>query len=223
VTDIEEIILKSVDKVPVKDNEEPLVNLKQECPNVIIAIHPQSRKLQKLPEGTAYLRKGAARRLRKAQQSLARGYHLVIWEAHRPLNVQKDMYNKYHTYLKTRNPTWSEDRLESETRKFVAPPKGVPPHSTGGTVDLSIIGPDKNELDMGTKYLKFDEKTHMDFEELDEQVKLNRIQLTMVMEDAGFVNYPLEWWHWSYGDKYWAHVSGKRFSIYGSCLPHLQL
>jgi hypothetical protein len=26
---------------------------------------------------------------------------------------------------------------------------------------------------------------------------------------AGFVNYPPEWWHWSFGDKYWAYMTGK--------------
>jgi D-alanyl-D-alanine dipeptidase len=29
---------------------------------------------------------------------------------------------------------------------------------------------------------------------------------------AGFVNYPPEWWHWSYGDKYWAFISGRPVS-----------
>jgi D-alanyl-D-alanine dipeptidase len=34
------------------------------------------------------------------------------------------------------------------------------------------------------------------------------------MTEAGFVNYPLEWWHWSYGDKYWARVSAAT-AVYG--------
>jgi D-alanyl-D-alanine dipeptidase len=25
---------------------------------------------------------------------------------------------------------------------------------------------------------------------------------------AGLVNYPTEWWHWSFGDRYWAYASG---------------
>jgi len=29
------------------------------------------------------------------------------------------------------------------------------------------------------------------------------------MEDQGFVNYPYEWWHYSYGDKYWGYVKNK--------------
>jgi D-alanyl-D-alanine dipeptidase len=30
------------------------------------------------------------------------------------------------------------------------------------------------------------------------------------LEIAGFVNYPSEWWHWSYGDKYWGFAKGKK-------------
>ena len=34
------------------------------------------------------------------------------------------------------------------------------------------------------------------------------------MKKAGFVNYPPEWWHWSYGDRYWAAALNKKFAIY---------
>ena len=26
------------------------------------------------------------------------------------------------------------------------------------------------------------------------------------MTSAGFVNFPAEWWHWSYGDREWANL-----------------
>jgi zinc D-Ala-D-Ala dipeptidase len=29
------------------------------------------------------------------------------------------------------------------------------------------------------------------------------------------VNYPTEWWHWSYGDSYWALTTGAPAAIYG--------
>jgi len=32
---------------------------------------------------------------------------------------------------------------------------------------------------------------------------------------AGLVNYPTEWWHWSYGDRYWAMATGAPAAIYG--------
>ena len=29
------------------------------------------------------------------------------------------------------------------------------------------------------------------------------------------MNYPTEWWHWSYGDRYWALVTGAPAAHYG--------
>ena len=38
---------------------------------------------------------------------------------------------------------------------------------------------------------------------------------SIYMQRAGFVNYPAEWWHFSYGDKMWAAYSHKEYAIYG--------
>ncbi|MEK6914663.1 MAG: hypothetical protein AABW83_03360 [Nanoarchaeota archaeon] len=35
------------------------------------------------------------------------------------------------------------------------------------------------------------------------------------MTKSGFTNYPGEWWHWSYGDRIWAHYNNKKYAIYG--------
>ena len=35
------------------------------------------------------------------------------------------------------------------------------------------------------------------------------------LRGAGLVNYPTEWWHWSYGDRYWALMTGARAALYG--------
>ena len=36
-----------------------------------------------------------------------------------------------------------------------------------------------------------------------------------VMSSAGFSNYPLEWWHWSFGENMDAKSKGKKYAIYG--------
>jgi len=43
----------------------------------------------------------------------------------------------------------------------------------------------------------------------------NRKTLTAALTNAGLVNYPTEWWHWSYGDRYWAFVTGAPHALYG--------
>ncbi|WP_326954540.1 M15 family metallopeptidase [Amycolatopsis sp. NBC_01286] len=35
------------------------------------------------------------------------------------------------------------------------------------------------------------------------------------MSAGGFVNYPSEWWHWSYGDRYWALATETAHAPYG--------
>jgi len=108
------------------------------------------------------------------------------------------------------------ERLKEEVSKFVAPLYITPPHSTGGAVDLSIIDPDGKKLDMGTK-MGVDyglDKTRTDSTVISRAARKNRQILIRVMTAAGFVNYPTEWWHWSYGDQYWAAALKKKYSVY---------
>lgn len=65
---------------------------------------------------------------------------------------------------------------------------------------------------MGGAYLDFSKAGDGNF--LTKEQKDNRKVLCKAMQRAGFVNYPLEWWHFSYGDKMWAAYSGKRYAIY---------
>jgi len=38
--------------------------------------------------------------------------------------------------------------------------------------------------------------------------------LDTAMKKEGFINYPTEWWHYSYGDKYWAYILFKPIATY---------
>ena len=35
------------------------------------------------------------------------------------------------------------------------------------------------------------------------------------------MNYPTEWWHWSFGDRYWALVTDSPTALYGPASPRL--
>ncbi|MFD3503864.1 M15 family metallopeptidase [Streptomyces sp. NPDC058676] len=45
------------------------------------------------------------------------------------------------------------------------------------------------------------------------------IILRSALTAVGMVNYPTEWWHWSFGDQYWALVSGVDHAVYGPTHP----
>jgi hypothetical protein len=47
------------------------------------------------------------------------------------------------------------------------------------------------------------------------EARANRQVLCGVLTKVGLVNYPTERWHWSYGDRYWAYVSGTPAARYG--------
>ena len=34
--------------------------------------------------------------------------------------------------------------------------------------------------------------------------------MSRALSTAGFVNYPTEYWHWSYGDRYWAFAKRQK-------------
>jgi D-alanyl-D-alanine dipeptidase len=51
--------------------------------------------------------------------------------------------------------------------------------------------------------------------QLSATAKANRLLLAQAMQAEGFVNYAREWWHYSYGDRYWAWLTGRPHAIYG--------
>jgi D-alanyl-D-alanine dipeptidase len=57
--------------------------------------------------------------------------------------------------------------------------------------------------------------TYFNAENISTEAKKNRIFLKDALERVGLVNYYTEWWHWSYGDKYWAYCLKNNYAIYG--------
>jgi D-alanyl-D-alanine dipeptidase len=76
-----------------------------------------------------------------------------------------------------------------------------------------------NDLDLGTPIDATPEQSggrcYLAAGGLSPQVRANRALLAQVLGRAGLVNYPSEWWHWSYGDRYWALLTGAPAALYG--------
>lgn len=170
-----------------------------------------------------YLRKTVYELLLKAQANLPKGYRLRIWDAWRPLALQKELYEVYRqdlisTFKLSTLPKNEQDNIIS---KYIAIPSenpNLPPaHTTGGAVDLTLIDENGNELDMGTGFDDFSEKATTDYFEKPEydgtQVQKNRRILYQAMTKAGFTNLPSEWWHYDYGNRNWANFS-KNEAVY---------
>ena len=93
-------------------------------------------------------------------------------------------------------------------------PKKPSPHSTGGSVDVTILDESGIPLDMGTK---FDDSSIASstayFEKVDDIITENRRLLYHVMTEQGFTNYSEEWWHFDYGNQNWAWVLDMPFIV----------
>ncbi|MEU1284855.1 M15 family metallopeptidase [Kitasatospora sp. NPDC005856] len=166
----------------------------------------------------AHLRAGVLDRLLDAQAALPDGLRLLFVEGYRPPALQSSYFDEYAAELRTANPDWPADRIRSATSRYVSPPE-IAPHSAGAAVDLTLVDADGRELDLGTRVNASPEEsagacyTHADG--ISAQARANRRLLSDALTGAGLVNYPTEWWHWSYGDRYWALATGAPSALYG--------
>jgi D-alanyl-D-alanine dipeptidase len=83
---------------------------------------------------------------------------------------------------------------------YIAPVSG---HSRGATVDLTLLqcaddGVRCSALDMGTPFDFFDVRANTDSMEITSAQRANRQRLRDAMQQGGFHNYSMEWWHFSY-------------------------
>jgi zinc D-Ala-D-Ala dipeptidase len=165
------------------------------------------------------VRAGVAARLANASQALSlKGLRLLVTEGYRPLSLQRAYFDRRLGQLRAEYPSTPQDRLVELASHYAAPPE-VAAHPTGAAVDLTLATSEGIELDMGSVLNATDEESsgtcYTACQFISRNARENRQVLAAAMEFAGFVNYPSEWWHWSYGDRYWAVISGAQHALYG--------
>jgi len=140
----------------------------------------------------AYLHPIAAEKLVKAQKLLKKidpDYSLLVYDAARPMSVQKKMYAVVQN---------------TRYRAYVANPTRTGMHNYGMAVDLTICRSDGTALDMGTAFDFFGKAAGINHEEelisqgiLTKYQIENRKLLRKVMTQAGFITIRGEWWHFN--------------------------
>ncbi|GAA3627254.1 M15 family metallopeptidase [Lentzea roselyniae] len=210
-----EVVLMSdarIAAIPVRDCGEPLRDVRR---GGVIAV--DERKSD--DEGAfAHLREGLLNRLMDAQDLLPRGVRLLFVEGYRPPSLQRFYFERYADELRAGHPEWSAEQVGAAASRYVSPPE-IAPHSAGSAVDLTLVSDDGRELDLGTRVNASPEESegacYTEAENIGQEARANRRLLSGVLSGAGLVNYPTEWWHWSYGDRYWAFVTGADHAVYG--------
>ncbi len=208
-----EVLLLSdpeVVRIPVEECGEPLVDLR-----TIEALRLDQR-LADTDGAYAHLRLGVADRLVGAQTLLPPGMRLLVVEGYRPVSLQTQYFDAHRDRLRERQPGRDEDWIHRQASRYISPPQ-IAPHVAGAAVDVTLCTLDGTELWMGTEVNDTDTDTcHTGHEQVDSDARRNRGLLSRTLKAVGLVNYPTEWWHWSYGDRYWAHITGASTARYGA-------
>ncbi|MFE7354236.1 M15 family metallopeptidase [Streptomyces sp. NPDC057543] len=89
----------------------------------------------------------------------------------------------------------------------------------GAAVDLTLVDADGVELGMGTAVNANPEVSagacYTRADNISPHARANRNILVTALSSAGLVNYSTEWWHFSYGDRYWALTKRQKAALYG--------
>lgn len=197
-----------VTAIPVHESGEPLVDVRGR-----LRLRPGDQDGDR-----AHVRAGLLSRLQRAERSLPRGYHLLIVEGYRSIADQRAIFDGYRAELAARFPGLDAAELTAATSRYVSPVE-IAPHTAGAAVDLTLCAPDGTEYDMGTAVDDTPEQSegacYTAAPGLSDTAREHRKILAAALEPAGLVNYPTEWWHWSYGDRYWAYTTGASHATYG--------
>ena len=148
------------------------------------------------PIDCAWLHRDAATALEQAVAWLAAhrtDHHLLVLDALRPQRVQQQLW----------------DALQgTELLGYIAEPSRGSIHSFGMALDITIVGPDGRELDMGTGFDDLSERSHPALElallesgEITQEQVAHRRLLRDAMFQAGFFGINSEWWHFDCGDR----------------------
>lgn len=175
-------------------------------------------------EPGAHLRSGVLERLVRVAEGLEDDFGLAVLDGWRSMTLQRELYEAAYqgaTYQGATYPgatypgaayygTSGESTVPS--RGFVSEPISDPlapaPHLTGGAVDVTLTWRGV-PLALGTGFDDFSPAAAPDaFEDVDGMTRDLRRLLTQSMSAEGFTQDALEWWHFEYGTRRWAMITG---------------
>ena len=208
---------------PKNENHDEFVDIKtQKHPN--IRMLPVCRSMPFSSPNTeagfecsSFVRKGLWNRL----DALAKNLNLmrsntdvVIFEGFRNKEACELVKRNAHEIMSNLNPELDSKLLDFLVENFLATSHA---HSTGGSVSLLLYDSITHEpIDLGQfgnawgpnpQSLTFASN-------LSDEQKKNRTLLLSAASMSGLVNYPYEWWNFSFGDSYFAFYTSNKSAIY---------
>jgi D-alanyl-D-alanine dipeptidase len=152
-----------------------------------------------------WVRASVAERLGAVVDGLPEPWGLHVFDAWRPLGLQAELFDAAYA-----DPGLPEGYISEPLPEPTTPP----PHLTGGTVDLTLTF-EGHPLALGTGFDDFTPAATTDhFEVTPGPVRDLRRALYWAMRGSGFVVLHCEWWHFEFGTRRWAGLTGRR-AVYG--------
>jgi D-alanyl-D-alanine dipeptidase len=138
-----------------------------------------------------FLHRIAAGKFREAVGELQRekpGWKFLVFDCLRPRSIQEKLFE----FVKG-----------TPQQPYVANPKTGSIHNYGFAIDLSLEDEKGQEVDMGTAFDDFTSRARPDQEQenreagrLTQEQLQHRLLLRRIMTRAGFIQLPIEWWHY---------------------------
>ena len=154
-------------------------------------------------EPVALLTKEAARALKTvANEMNVQGYRLKIYDAYRPVSAvnQFKLWGIEDQDIRMKEYFYPELEKQDLFKKGYIASKSS--HSRGSTVDLTLLDMKTGrEIDMGSPFDLFSEKSHPNYKEITEDQFNNRMILQKAMIRGGFLPLNCEWWHFTLKDE----------------------
>ncbi len=154
-------------------------------------------------EPVALLTKEAARALKTvANQLNVQGYRLKVFDAYRPATAVKHfvLWGLEDTDIRMKPYFYPDlEKQELFAKGYIAKKSS---HSRGSTIDLTLLDMQTGrEVDMGSPFDLFSEKSHPDYKDITEEQFANRMTLQNAMTQNGFAPIDCEWWHFTLRDE----------------------
>ena len=208
--------------IPIMESNEPLIDIR-DYNNLQYGPPPECSLTEKY---YTKVRKTVFEKLCQAQTNLPKGWYFRLYEGFRSLQVQQSLFEHEYKRVVARYPNETDKFHFHEATRIVSPvinfdgSQIIPAHNTGGAVDIEVITEGSQLIDMGMAakdWCNVDPEICLtDCKLISKTAQHNRKLLLEIMQDQGFINYSTEWWHFSYGDRYWAHHQPIKQAIYGS-------
>ncbi|MBS0285860.1 MAG: D-alanyl-D-alanine dipeptidase [Proteobacteria bacterium] len=211
-----------ITSIPVKCINEEMIDLNKQTEIAYgkPPLYPNNKEYTKI-------RKTVYEKLKQAQSKLPPGLKLCVYEGYRKLGVQEYLFRTHFQQIQEKQPLAPYEITFTQATRLIAPARkldgseNIAPQLTGGAIAVYLVDDQGKPVDMGIQpqdWLKDMDgslsRTHS--YKISKAAEHHREIMSDALRAVGFVNYPAQYWHWSYGDQYWAHVTHQDHAIYGT-------